>query len=94
MARTTFRLDAELLAEAKAFAATRHCTLNSVMEDALRQMLSNARAREVQRPVDLLTWDGRLVANVDLSPHSIAEILERDETEHFLEVASDDAPGH
>jgi hypothetical protein len=94
VARTTFRLDAELLAEAKAFAAKRHCTLNSVMEDALRQMLSSARARHGQRPVDLVTWDGRLVADVDLSPHGIAEILERDEAEHFLEVASDDAPGH
>jgi hypothetical protein len=37
MARTTFRLDPELLAEAKALAARQHRTLNSVMEDALRK---------------------------------------------------------
>ncbi len=41
--RTTVRLDDDLLAEAKTYAAQHHTTLNSVMEDALRQMLARYR---------------------------------------------------
>ena len=70
MSRTTFRLDEDLLAEAKAFAARQHRSLNSVMEDALRRMLERAsftvmtapHGREALRlfrehPVDLAITD-------------------------------------
>ena len=39
MHRTTFRIDEEILAEAKALAARQHRSLNSVMEEALRRMI-------------------------------------------------------
>ncbi|PZG32526.1 hypothetical protein C1I98_29265 [Spongiactinospora gelatinilytica] len=42
MRRTTFRLDDSLLEEAKAYAAEHGRSLNSVMEDALRQLLNRA----------------------------------------------------
>jgi hypothetical protein len=38
--RTTIRLDEELLAEAKAYAARHHRTLTSLIEEALRQRLA------------------------------------------------------
>src|SRR5580658_4954033 len=41
--RTTFRIDEEILAEAKALAARQHRSLNSVMEEALRRWLAVAR---------------------------------------------------
>ena len=39
MRRTTFRIDEEILAEAKALAARQHRSLNPVMEEALRRVL-------------------------------------------------------
>ena len=39
MRRTTVRIDDQLLADAKAYAAQRHRSLNSVIEDALRDLL-------------------------------------------------------
>ena len=42
MHRTTFRIDEEILAEAKALAARQHRTLNSVMEEALRRMITSS----------------------------------------------------
>ena len=95
MARTTFRLDENLLAEAKAFAASQHRSLNSVMEDALRAMLNQARQVQARPPVDIITWGGSgLQPGIDLSPAGIKEILEQEDIEHFLEVAADDARGH
>jgi hypothetical protein len=93
MARTTFRLDAELLAEVKAFAARRRRTLNSVMEDALRQLLATARQVEERPPVDLVTWPGQLWPGTTLSPEGMQEIRDREDAEHYLEVAAGDADG-
>jgi hypothetical protein len=58
MARTTFRLDADLLAEAKALAARQHRTLNSVMEDALRRVIAESAAQPDRRPFKLHTHSG------------------------------------
>jgi hypothetical protein len=58
MARTTFRLDADLLAEAKALAARQHRTLNSVMEDALRRVIAESASEPDTRPFKLHVHDG------------------------------------
>jgi plasmid stability protein len=91
MARTTFRLDENLLAEAKAFAARQHRSLNSVMEDALRAMLLQARKSENRPRVEVITWEGEIAPGVDLSAAGIKAILAQQDIEHFLEVAAHDA---
>lgn len=58
MARTTFRLDPELLSEAKALAARQHRTLNSVMEDALRRMIADSAERVDPQPFSLHVHSG------------------------------------
>jgi hypothetical protein len=58
MARTTFRLDADLLAEAKALAARQHRTLNSVMEDALRRVIAESASEPDTRPFKLHVHGG------------------------------------
>jgi len=58
MARTTFRLDADLLAEAKALAARQHRTLNSVMEDALRRVIAESASEPHPRPFRLHVHGG------------------------------------
>ena len=94
MSRTTFRLDEDLLAEAKALAARQHRSLNSVMEDALRRMLATAQELEDRPQVEVITWDGEISPGVDLSPAGIKQILEDEDIEHFREVAADDARRH
>ena len=95
MSRTTFRLDEHLLAEAKAYAARHHRSLNSVMEQALRRMLATARELEDRPPVEVITYGGSgLQPGVDLSPAGIKKILEDEDIEHYLEVAADDARRH
>jgi plasmid stability protein len=56
--RTTVRIDDELLAELKALAARQHRTLNSVMEEAFRRMITAANEQE-QRPRVELPTSGR-----------------------------------
>jgi predicted transcriptional regulator len=94
MSRTTFRLDEDLLAEAKALAARQHRSLNSVMEDALRRMLATAQELEDRPPVEVTTWGGEIRAGVDLSPAGIKQILEDEDIEHFREVTADAARRH
>lgn len=92
MQRTTFRIDEEVLAEAKALAARQHRSLNSVMEEALRRLLKSAEER-TNRPRVTLPTSGTPGA-----PHptweQIQEILEQEDIEHFLEVTADAARGH
>jgi hypothetical protein len=92
MSRTTFRLDEELLAEAKAQAARQHRSLNSVMEEALRRWLAIAQELATRPPVELTT------SGTPGGPHptwaQIQEILQQEDIEHFLEVSADDARGH
>jgi Ribbon-helix-helix protein, copG family len=91
--RTTFRLDEELLAEAKAQAARQHRSLNSVMEEALRHWLAVAQELATRPPVELTT-SGTPGGGPHLTPEDIKEILAQQDIEHFLEVAADDARGH
>lgn len=95
MHRTTFRIDEEILAEAKALAARQHRTLNSVMEEALRRMISAAREVEGRPRVELPTYghpeDKPLI---DISPAGLKKFLEDEDIAHFLEVSADDADRH
>lgn len=55
--RTTVRIDDDLLAEVKQVAARSRRSVNSVMEDALREMLARRRQRE-HKPTTLTTFRG------------------------------------
>jgi hypothetical protein len=90
--RTTFRLDEELLAEAKAVAARQHRSLNSVMEEALRRWLAVAQELATRPPVELPTWGNP--GDGHPSWEDIKEILAQEDIEHFLEVSADDARRH
>ena len=91
MHRTTFRIDEEILAEAKALAARQHRSLNSVMEEALRRMLANVEELEDRPQIDVITWDGQVAPGVDLSPGAIKEHLAEEDARHFMEAMADDA---
>ena len=91
MHRTTFRIDEDILAEAKALAARQHRTLNSVMEEALRRMIATASELEDRPRVDVITWDGRIVPGVDLSPAGMHELLDQEDAEAFTGGAASDA---
>jgi Ribbon-helix-helix protein, copG family len=95
MHRTTFRIDEEVLAEAKALAARQHRSLNSVMEEALRRMIKSAQEAQ-DRPRVKLPTSGNPEdrGKIDLSPERIKEILLDQEVEHFLEVTADEARRH
>jgi hypothetical protein len=92
MHRTTFRIDEEILAEAKALAARQHRTLNSVMEEALRRMITTARELEDRPQVDVITWDGPIAPGVDLSPAGMRDVLDREEAKSFTGGAASAAP--
>lgn len=65
--RTTIRIDDQLLAAAKARAATSGRTLNAVVEDALREALSRRMTNGAEPRVELPTFRGsRLLPGVDL----------------------------
>ena len=65
--RTTVRLDADLLQEAKRLAAEEQMTLTAVLEQALREMLARRKQRAQRPPVSLPTFRGRgLQPGVDL----------------------------
>lgn len=95
VSRTTFRLDEELLAEAKAQAARQHRSLNSVMEDALRQWLATVHELEERPPVEIPTWGGSgYQPGIDPSPAGLKEFLMQEDIEHHLEVTADAARRH
>jgi predicted transcriptional regulator len=56
--RTTVRLDENLLAEAKKYAAESGRTLTAVLEDALREALARRRGPRPRKPVRLKTVKG------------------------------------
>lgn len=65
--RTTFRLDDDLLSEAKALAARTRRSLNAVVEDALRAALAKAREQAATEAVELPTFKGvGVLPGVDL----------------------------
>jgi hypothetical protein len=90
--RTTVRIDDELLAELKALAARQHRTLNSVMEEAFRRMITAANEQE-QRPRTKLVTSGR-PGDPHLTWEEIKDIIDQEDTEHFLEVTADAARRH
>jgi predicted transcriptional regulator len=90
--RTTFRLDEEILSEAKAAAARQHRSLNSVMEEALRRWLAVAQELQNRPPVELPT--SGTPGGRHLSWEEIQEILEQEDIEHFREVTADAAGRH
>lgn len=92
MRRTTIRIDDELLARVKAYAALHHRSLNSVVEDSLRQLLHRQEDKARHR-VELPTSGGGVQPDVDLSPAGIKQILQDEDVEHFLEVQRRDASG-
>ena len=78
VARTTFRLDPELLAEAKALAARQHRTLNSIMEEALRRVIADAESRPIAEPFELHVHAGPAYGlAVDVSIDNNATLLDQ-----------------
>lgn len=77
--RTTVRLDDDLLSEAKQVAAETNRTLTAVIEDALRQHLSQRHQLTEREPVRLKTVDGNgPLPGVDLDDSaSLLELMER-----------------
>ena len=77
--RTTIRINDQLLREAKAHAARTGCSLTSLVEDALRQMLARQKASLDKDRVKLTTVSGGgLRPGVDLDNSAeLLVILER-----------------
>ncbi len=74
--RTTIRLDAPVLAEAKKLAADTGRTLTAVIEDALREVLARRKQPHGRRKVRLTTFRGTgLNPGVDLDDS--ASLLDR-----------------
>jgi plasmid stability protein len=78
--RTTIKIDDGLLAEAKARAAASGRTLNSVVEDALREALAR-RPQTGRGQIELPTFKGgRLLPGVDLDDSAaLLDLMERSE---------------
>lgn len=87
------RIDDKLLADAKAFAAEHHRSLNSVIEDGLRQLLNTARQARGRPRAELPVYGGEigLQPGVELTPQYIKELLDAEDVEHHLEVQQDEA---
>ena len=77
--RTTIRLNARLLAEAKRHAAETGRTFTALVEDALREALARRHRRAPARPIDLKTVAGSgLQPGVDLDDSAaLVELMER-----------------
>ncbi|WP_460353170.1 DUF6364 family protein [Actinoallomurus acanthiterrae] len=92
MRRTTVRIDDQLLADAKAFAAQHGRSLNSVVEDALRQMLNRTEEAGERPQVELPVCGeegGRPL--IDVSPDGLKEFLLDEDSERYLRVERDEA---
>jgi hypothetical protein len=90
MRRTTVRIDDQLLADAKAFAAQQHRSLNSVIEDALRKLLQETEAPESE-PVTFPAYGGSGPARpdpLDLNdPRVLKELMYAEEDEFYRRQA-------
>lgn len=78
--RTTIRLDDQLYAQIRQLAAKRNTTITAVIEDALRQLLTNQKVLQERSPVYLTTVDGEgLLPGVDLDDSAaLLELMESD----------------
>lgn len=73
--RTTVRLNEQLLSQAKAYALRQGLTLTSLIEEALRTLLSPTRKKRKTSPLRLTTFKGKgLQVGVDLD--HMAELLD------------------
>jgi hypothetical protein len=78
--RTTVTIDDHLLDSAKHLAVQQGTTVGSVLEDALRLLLSRAGSR-APRPVELSVFDGPLglQPGVDLNHNeALADLMDED----------------
>ena len=77
--RTTIRLDDELLAELKQYAARNNRTLTAVIEEAVRQLLAQRERLKDRPPVQLITVDGDgPLPGVDLDDSAgLLELMEK-----------------
>jgi hypothetical protein len=91
MRRTTVRIDETILNEAKAYAAHNGRSLNSVMEDALRQLLNRSTEVAARPRVELITSGCRLRRNVELTPEFIKDLSEQEDLERYFKPVSDAA---
>lgn len=78
--RTTIRIDDQLMAEIKQYAARTGKTLTSVIEDALRQMLDQNKKASEREPVRLFTVHGNgTLPGVDLDDSAaLLELMEEE----------------
>ena len=80
--RTTVRLDDELLAEAKRYAARTGRTLTSLIDEGLREVLARGERRAPAKRVELLTGgEGGLRPGVKID--SWADLLDLMESDRF-----------
>ena len=77
--RTTIRLDEDLLSQAKALAAAQRCSLNSIIENALREALQRQLQTGRQKRIRLMTMKGKGVQpGVDLDDSSdLLDLMDR-----------------
>jgi Arc/MetJ family transcription regulator len=79
--RTTIKIDDALLAEAKLRAAQSGRTLNSLVEDALREAFARRDAGDVERQELPVFRGSRLQPGADLDDAaSLVELMEQQET--------------
>jgi hypothetical protein len=92
MRRTTVRIEDELLADAKALAAQQHRSLNSIFEEALRELLGHPRMIDLP-PAAFTTYDGGTggpdVGELDAS--GLKEVMYGEEDARYREGCGDAA---
>lgn len=87
------RIDDELLAEAKAFAARHHRSLNSVIEDALRELLTKIETDDFE-PASFPMYGGSGPARADIDindPRVLKNLMYEEEDEFYRRQARDAA---
>jgi plasmid stability protein len=89
--RTTVRIDDALLAEVKEYAARHNRSVTSVLEDALRALLSRYESEPVRSPVRLdIVWGDGLMPGVQLdSSARLQEFLDEDDQDRFRTEPAD-----
>ena len=79
--RMAIHLDRDLLTEAERFALARGATLEAVVEEALRRLLSNREPRATRAGGELPTWgSGWLRPGVDLDKSvALLDLMDQDD---------------